>query len=203
MKHAKLDEAGFSMPEMLIAAVLVIGVATFSIISTNQKLQTPNDLAVSQSATLTTWNDYKDSGYAAASGISFKYPPDWKVNISGVKAIGNTNNPTATINERTIFLPTSLAPKEEWNTCAAMVAADACGAAPGDKTVTSNESVINGLAVYTATMQNDSGIYHVTVVRGNNATPNGIPFVELTTTSSNPAALSTYTGIISSATFSN
>src|SRR6266702_1942117 len=85
------------------------------------------------------WNTYNDTGYAAASGISIKYPPGWEINVPGVKKVGNTKNPTAVINERVVFLPSSETPQEEWNTCATNVSADACGAAPGDKTLSSKE----------------------------------------------------------------
>ncbi len=150
------------------------------------------------------WNTYNDSGYAAASGINIKYPPDWEINIAGVKKIGNTKNPTGVIHERVIYLPLSETPQEEWNTCATNISADACGAAPGDKTLSSKESTTNGLAVYTATMQNSYGTYHVTVIRGNKPPPPaGTPFVEFTTTSSDPTALSTYAAIMASATFPN
>ncbi len=149
------------------------------------------------------WNTYNDTGYAAASGISIKYPSDWQINIPHVKKVGNTKNPTAVINERVVFLPSSETPQEEWNTCATNVSADACGAAPGDKTLSSKEFTINGLAAYAATMQGSNGIYHVTVIRGNHSTSDGIPFVEFTTTTSDKAALSTYAAIIASATFPN
>jgi hypothetical protein len=159
---------------------------------------------VTQSATSQGWNTYNDTGYAAASGISIKYPPGWQINVNRVKKVGNTNNPTAIINERVVFLPSSEAPKDEWNTCATNISADACGAAPGDKTLSSNESTINGLAAYTATMQNSYGTYHVTVIRGNKSTPPaGTPYVEFTTTTSDPAALNSYAASMASATFPN
>jgi hypothetical protein len=148
------------------------------------------------------WNTYNDTGYAAASGISIKYPSDWQIHIPGVKNVGNTASPTAVINERVVFLPSSETPQEEWNTCATNVSADACGAAPGDKTLSSNQSTINGLAAYSATMQNSYGTYHVTVIRGTKSTsPAGTPYVEFTTTTSDPTALNTYAAIVASATF--
>src|SRR5258707_21440 len=62
--------------------------------------------AATQSAQATTyqgWNTYNDTGYAAASGISIKYPSDWKIYIPDVKSpghvksIGNATHPTAVI----------------------------------------------------------------------------------------------------------
>jgi len=170
--------------------------------SSRHQLTTTEDSAQLAAAT-TNWNIYKDSGYAAASGISIKYPVDWNISIPGVKTVGNNKQPTAIITERVIYLATAQSPKDEWNTCAATISADACGAAPGDKTINSKESMTNGYATYSAKMQTSSGnTYHVTVIRGN-PTPDGIPFVEFTTTSTNQAALNTYADIMASATFSN
>jgi Tfp pilus assembly protein PilV len=223
----KPKQLGFSVIEvflvvLVLAVLAVIGIMAYqqhkpsvvknsSVTSSNQTTTQPKSNTTNQPAQPTVqpdpyqgWNTYNDTGYAAASGISIKYPSDWQINITRVKKIGNTKNPTAVINERVVFLPTSETPKEEWDTCATNVSADACGAAPGDKTLSNNESSINGLAVYTATMQNSNYTYHVTVIRGSKSTsPAGRPYVEFTTIASDPAALKTYAAIIASATFPN
>jgi hypothetical protein len=208
MKTAQSKQTGFSRIEILLSVFLVTGIVAFGTVianhqTSNQKVNITQSAAITPTSPVSNWGTYHDAGYAAASGISIKYPPEWKINIPGVKAIGTTKNPTAVINERDIFLPSSETPKEEWNTCAVNVSADACGAAPGDKTLSGSESTINGLAAYTATMQNSDGTYHVTVIRGNQSTSNGTPFVEFTTTSNDPAALNAYAAIMASAMFTN
>jgi hypothetical protein len=201
----------------LIVALAVTGLAVYqrqkpssartSAAANQTQTATQPQSTVTRSAQTNTsqgWNTYNDTGYAAASGISIKYPADWKINIPHVKAIGNTTNPAAVINERVVFLPSSETPKEEWNTCGTNVSADACGAAPGDKVLSNKEFTINGLAAYTATMQNSYGTYHITVIEGNKSTPPaGRPYVEFTTISSDPSALNTYDAIMASATFPN
>jgi Tfp pilus assembly protein PilV len=216
----KREQSGFSVIEVLLIVLVVVALAVsgFVVYQHHKSASTKSTATTSQSQTNTQqqtaatqstqptpyqgWITYNDTGYAAASGISIKYPSDWQIDITRVKKIGNTNNPTAVINERVVFLPSSETPQEEWNTCATNVSADACGADPGDKTLNSNESTINGLAAYTATMQNSYGTYHVTVIRGNKSTqPAGTPYVEFTTTASDPTALSTYAAIMASSTF--
>lgn len=163
---------------------------------------TYNDIGYASASA--SWSTYNDTGYASASGISLKYPSDWKINVLKVKTAGNANNPTAALNERGIFLPTAETPQEEWDTCATEVSGDACGAFPGDKTISGSESTINGLAAYSATMQNSNGItYHVTVIRGNKPTSDGIPFVEFTIYSTDPTVLNSFASIIATATFPN
>lgn len=176
--------------------------------ATSQTQQTRQQQSTTNTQPQTTpyqgWNAYNDTGYTASSGISIKYPAGWRIDIDHIKTLGNTTNPTAAIGMRGVFLPTAETPKDEWNTCTTNVSADACGAAPGDTTISSNESTINGYAAYTATMKNSSGkTYHVTVIRGNTATSDGIPFVEFTTTTSDQAALNTFAAIKASATFPN
>jgi len=218
----KRNQSGFSAIEVLLVILIVaaLAVSGFVLYQRHKPSVVKTSAATTQNQTTTQtkdtstqsaqpdpyqgWNTYNDTGYAAASGISIKYPSDWQINITRVKKIGNTKNPTAVINERVVFLPSSETPKEEWDTCATNVSADACGAAPGDKTLSSSESTVNGLAVYIATMQNSYGTYHVSVIKGNKSTtPAGRPYVEFTTTSSDPTALSTYAAIMASATFPN
>src|SRR6266566_6373100 len=138
------NQSGFSafvfLLPVLVVAVLAVGglviyqhhkpsSATNSAATSPTQTTTQPQSAVTQSAQPNPsqgWNTYNDTGYAAASGISIKYPADWEISIPGVKKIGNTRNPTAVINEREVFLPSSETPKEEWNTCAVNVSADAC-----------------------------------------------------------------------------
>lgn len=84
------------------------------------------------------------------------------------------------------------------------MSADACGAAPGDKTISGSASTINGFAAYTATMQNTSGsTYHVTVIRGNKPASFGTPYVEFTITSNDVATVSAFAAVMASATLPN
>jgi hypothetical protein len=215
--HSWFSAVSVSLTVLVVAALAVTGLVLYQRHNTrnakNSAATSPTQTTTQPQSTVTQsaqpnpsqgWNTYNDTGYPAASGISIKYSPEWEINIPGVKKIGNTKNPTAVINERVVFLPSSETPKEEWNTCATNVSADACGAAPGDKTLSSKEFTINGLAAYTATMQNSNRTYHVTVIQGNKSTPPaGRPYVEFTVTSSDPAALNTYGATMASATFPN
>lgn len=194
------------MSVITLAFFGVLSVTGLSLIQQNQKTKQVSieHLTAAQLAAATAnWNSYTDAGYAAASGISLKYPPDWQINITDVKKVGNTTNPTAVVNERVVYLPTAETAQAEWNTCAATTSADACGAAAGDKTVSGSEITINGLDAYSATMQNSFSTYHVTVIRGNKSTADGIPYVELTTTTNDPAALTSFNAVMASATFPN
>ncbi len=163
---------------------------------------TPNHTADSTA----TWVTYHDTGKTASTGITIKLPSDWEIVIpgdkSGMKPFGNTKNPVAVIGYRSIFLANSETPEQEWHTCATNVSADACGAAPGDKTVSGSTTTINGLAAYTATMQNAYGTYHVAVIKSNKATsPAGTAYVEFTIHASDPSVLATFNKIMATATF--
>jgi Tfp pilus assembly major pilin PilA len=218
MVRIKRKQSGFSTVEIVLA-VLVIGVlaATGLLVyqryrptaatNTTQTTNQPQNTTTNQTHRdpYAGWKTFNDTGYGVATGISLKYPAGWQINISGVGKFGETSNPTGTINMRSTYYPSSSAvtPKEEWNTCAVNVSADACGAAPGDTTVSGSASTINGLAAYTATMHNSYGTYHVTVIRGNKSTSNGIPYVEFTISSNDPPVLSTFAAIMASAMFTN
>lgn len=224
-------QSGFSAIEALLVVLVVAALAVIGLLvyqhykptsgknstaisrttnAYNQKVSSaPNENSTETPNTTTdnttTWSTYHDTGYAASTGISIKLPSDWEIVVPGSKPskilFGNSQNPVAVVGLRSVYLANSETPEQEWNTCAANVSADACGAAPGDKTVSGSASTINGLASYAATMQNSYGTYHVTVIRGNKSTSDGIPFVEFTTTTSDPTALNTYTAIMASATF--
>ncbi len=218
MEMLRGKKPGFSTGMVLFAVFIVVGLVTLGLENDgHQKAsikQSANAIAVAapvipadDAATAqqtSTWNTYNDTGYAASSGISVKYAPGWKFNVQGVKSVGTTQNPTATINERVVYLPTAETPEEEWQTCASATSADACGAAPGDKTLNGSETTINGYSAYTASMQTGSGgIYYVTVIRGNKAATDGIPFAEFTTAASDSTTLNSYTQSMASVTFPN
>lgn len=220
MERIKGQKPGFSRVVVSIAILVVMGFAAFgAVIASHLKINIKQSAATTAQATPdattaaasevdatqqpSTWNTYNDTGYDVASGISIKLPPSWELNIPGVKAVGNTANPSTIISERIIYYPsdTMVSPEDEWNTCAAIVSAAACGAAPGSKTISGTATTINGLATYSATMQNSFGTYHVTVIRGNEPTSNGIPFIEFTTTSSDPTVLSSFAAVMASAAY--
>lgn len=221
MKRKDDRQTGFSPVELVVVlgVVVVLGAAGWMVYQHQKRTSKPKASTTTsqttnqQQSTSSTqpqkgasqnWATYTDTG-AAATGITFKYPTDWEISIPGpgAKGAGNTTNPTARIGVRGIFLPTVETPQDEWNTCATKISGDACGAAPGDNTLSGSESTVNGYAVYTATMQNSYGTYYVAVIRGNKATSDGIPFVELTTYSTNPTLLNTFTAVVATASFPN
>jgi hypothetical protein len=150
------------------------------------------------------WKMYVDAGYASSTGISIKYPPTWKISVDGGPTVGNSTDPVAEINLRSVELATPQTAEQEWTTCASTISADACGAAPSDKVISGNSATVNGLDTYSATMESDIGTYYVTVVKGDRSTPPaGTPFDEFTVSSTNPSVLATFRKIMSTATFSN
>ena len=218
MIETKRRLAGFGVVEVLISVVVIAVIAgagwlvyqnrTKSANTTSNSNQINNNQQANtkpQPDPYAGWKTFNNTGYAVATGISLKYPADWQINIPGVGKFGTTSNPTGTINMRSTYYPAASAvtPQVEWETCAATFSADACGAASGDTTVNGSESTINGLAAYTATMHNSYGIYHVTVLRGNTPTSNGIPYVEFTIGSNDSSILSTFATIMASTTFPN
>ena len=96
-------QSGFGTTVILLAVLVVVALAVASLViyqrhkpnKANNSAATSTAQTSSQpqsTATQSTqgWNTYNDTGYAAASGISIKYPSDWKINIPRVKAVGNT-----------------------------------------------------------------------------------------------------------------
>ncbi|HEV7453898.1 MAG TPA: hypothetical protein VGO07_01420 [Candidatus Saccharimonadales bacterium] len=141
--------------------------------------------------------------------MSIKYPPDWQISVTRNKKVGNTANPTATINLRSVNLSAPYAtqtPEQEWKTCATAISGDACGAAPDDKIMSGHTTTINGLEAYEATAQTTSTpiyAYYVTVIRSNHINPggDGIPFDEFTMSAGDVSKLTIFEKIMASATF--
>lgn len=218
MIETKKRRAGFSIVEVLIIVVVITLLAgagwlvyqnrtklTHTAANSNRTNNHQQTNTKSHPDPYAGWQTFNDTGYGVATGIRLKYPADWQINIPGVGKFGNTSNPTGTINMRSTYFPSSssVTPKEEWDSCGTNHSADACGAAPGDTTVSGSASTINGLAAYSATMHNNYGTYHVTVIRGNKPTSNGIPYVEFTIGSNDPSILNTFATIMASATLPN
>jgi hypothetical protein len=87
--HSK--QTGFSATVILLSVVLVMGIVAFgAMAASRQQINITQSAAITPASPAPNWGTYHDTGYAAASGISMKYPPDWKINIPGVRAIGNT-----------------------------------------------------------------------------------------------------------------
>jgi Tfp pilus assembly protein PilV len=203
---------GFSAVEALIALLIVaaLGLGGWYVWHHRHMGQTANRTTTTQSSinksadSYAGWKTYKDTGYASASGINFKYPANWRITVAGRDPVGNTTNPVASINLRSVDLATPQTPLQEWTTCATVISGDACGAGPEDKTLSGSETTINGLEAYNATMQSTLGTYYVTVIKSDKSTlPTGTPFVELTTSVDDSSLLAVYKQIMASATFPN
>lgn len=215
-------QRGFSIVEavLIVVALAIIGTVGWFVYQhdrtkvTNVAANTNQSINQQKSATTTQppsdpyagWKTFTDNASAGTSGISIKYPSDWQVHVGGSKIYAwSISGADSGIAARYVFLDNSWTAQQEWEDCAVQISADACGAAPGDKTVSGSTSTINGLNAYTATMQNTTnGTYHVTVIRGGKSVPPaGTPYVEFTTYSTDQAALSTFDKIVASATFPN
>lgn len=146
------------------------------------------------------WKTFTDSAVVPPTGISIKYPSDWQVNTAGTKTYGwSITSAAATITVNDLFLDSSKTARQGWEFCAGT---DACpGTATDDKTISSSETTTNGFDTYSATIQNSTSTYHVTVIRGA-AQPDGTaPYVMFATSSTNQTALNTFAKIMASVTF--
>ncbi|HWB38942.1 MAG TPA: hypothetical protein VG604_01755 [Candidatus Saccharimonadales bacterium] len=146
------------------------------------------------------WQTFTDNS-TPDSGISFKYPSPWKPTTSG-KAYAwqlvNSTTDVETITGRTIFLPASTTPEQEWTKCSS---ADACGPAPGDTVISAKNITANGLVAYQTQESNSSNTYYTTVFKSPKPTSDGTAFVELTINNPDAQALVTYQKIVQSVSF--
>src|SRR5437588_468023 len=92
----KRDQSGFGVIEVLFVVLVVaaLAVSGFVVYQRHKPSVVKNSAATNQTQTTTQpqntatqsaqpdpyqgWNTYNDTGYAAASGISIKYPADWE-----------------------------------------------------------------------------------------------------------------------------
>lgn len=150
------------------------------------------------------WQTFTDNASVPPSGISIKYPSDWQVNTAGTKTYGwsisQAGTMTNTIAVNDIFQDGSLTARQEWQACEGT---DACPGSSDERILSGSESTINGLNAYTATIQTSHGTYHLTVVRGDKTTANGVPYVMFMTYATDQAALSIFDKITASSTFPN
>ena len=147
------------------------------------------------------WGTYTDTGYPLASGISIKYPSDWKLTVGGKNVAWSIANTKADISVIDIFQDGTQTARQVWESC---YATDACLGSSGIKIVSGEETTINGLNVYKATMHSDnSSVYHVTVIRGNIPVSDGIPYVMFTTYATDETTLKLFDTIMASTSFSS
>lgn len=104
VKGSKQTGFRVTLAVITLAIVGVLAVTSLSLYQQNKHIKQSSGRqptmtldAAQLAATTATWNTYNDTGYAVASGLSIKYPPDWNINIPGVKTIRNTASPTAVI----------------------------------------------------------------------------------------------------------
>lgn len=150
------------------------------------------------------WQAYADTGTGISSGISIKYPATWHVDPTGTKSYGwsivETTNTKNIITVNDIFGDGSKTAQQEWESC---YLTDACLGSTGEKILSGSESTINGSDAYTAIMQTDYGTYHMTMIRGDKSTSNGIPYVWFTTYATEIVTLNIFTKIMNSAYFTS
>lgn len=147
------------------------------------------------------WKTYTDTGYTLASGINVKYPADWQVSVGGKAyawTIMQIAGSQASFNARVSYLNDLTSAQQEWENCSS---ADACGPTPDSTKLDGSTSIVNGLDMYSTTMQDNSGVYHATVIKSNKASSSGTAFVELIYNGNDPSVLNIYKQVVASATF--
>lgn len=208
-------DAGFGVVEVLLILVVVVALGGAGWYVWQRERNTKTNATQNKTQTSTTptpnptpdayagWKTYTDTGYAEASGITIKYPSDWQVKVGDNKAFAWTivhgGSPQASINVRDVFLNASTTAQQEWTDCPS---SDACGPAPGDTTLSSSASTINGLDSYSVKVQNSTGSYYATVIKGNKPLSNGtVVFVEFILNGTDTSTVDTYNKIVQSAQF--
>lgn len=190
-----------------LVVLVLIGSATWHVSHSKTANKPGKTTMATQQQTLKNplagWRTYTANSYAAASGISVKYPPGWKVNVGDMKAyaweIVQTASPKVSINIREIYLSEETTPQQEWNNC---LAKDACGSQTGSTTLSESTASINGLAAYTVKMQDiASTTYYVTIIKANVSNSNGRPFVEFAITNPSAENLKIFNEVTGSAHF--
>jgi hypothetical protein len=225
VKQNKHPQSGFALMEIILLAVALAAIASvgaYLYYRGHTAKPKNSSLAVHASSTRTTpqshttlgsaaasadlyagWKTYADTGYAEASGIIIKYPPDWQVKVGGSNGFAWSITPTGAtavgIDVRDVLLSSGTTPQQEWEDCPS---ADACGPVPGSTKLRGGATTINGLASYNTEMQTGLSTYYVTVIKGDKPAANGtVVFVEFTITNPDASALNVYNQLVASATF--
>lgn len=191
---------GFSRATIVLTLVIVglLGVTAWHLWHNRKPVKSQTSYTSNNHV---AWETYTDTNYAAASGISIKYPADWTIksatNSSAWQIVHDTV-PASAISTRTIFLNNSISPKQEWEQCTEPAA---CGPGVNDQILASQELTINGLAAYDATLASPAGKYYVTVLKSNKPSSDGTAFVEFIIHNPDSKTLLTYNQIVRSAKF--
>lgn len=212
MIGTRRKQLGFSTVAIALTILVIGAIAATELLlyQRNKSTSTTNTSQITnqQKGTTTTqssadpyagWNTFTDN----TSGISIKYPSGWQVKAGGKNtawSITQASNPQNSITAIYVFSDGSRTAQQEWEAC---YATDACLGSLDIKILTGSESTINGLNAFMATMQNSYGTYHVTVIRGNKPASQGIPYVVITTYTTDQTALNIFSAIMASATFPN
>jgi Tfp pilus assembly protein PilV len=206
--------SGFTVVSILVITIVLLAIAGVSwrVLASNKN--TTDNHANNKQTNLSSnnskqttdpyagWKTYKDIGYPLASGVSIKYPSDWQVKVGNNKAFAwviEHKETKGSVNVRTIYLKSTMSPKQEWDNCPS---ADACGPAIGETEIDEKSSTINGLDSYSVKMQSSGNNYYSTVIKSNKVLNDGtVAFVEFILNSEDTILLNAYKQIVSSANF--